>query len=388
MSNSPAITKNLLINSIQSVFPYEKIDVYLANLTSTSNPVTVFLFIDGSDLTESTGSLFSSIKHLLILGIKVICCRGLFNSPELSFASTLNDFFDGSIAVQIIDCNEGGDIDFRVRQALQVPNCLPILDFATAANTQDRLKLVTKLMESLSCLRALFIDCHGNLFVNGRPESVIEIGIDKNIAQITKAIDDDQAALINIIDQLLVITPCDKWNISIVSPSNIVTELLTTRGAGTYLFHEITFSLLHDDKIIDNIPNITNILESSFAGLLRKDFFKNKTQVILGSNNSCCAILINTKFGFYMSKFAVTPRFQGAGLAKYLWDEVIKCTPKIFWRSRLNNSINSWYCKIASGMIKGEKWHFFWYGHRPEDALTAMQFSFDKDADFDYRINN
>jgi acetylglutamate kinase len=39
-----------------------------------------------------------------------------------------------------------------------------------------------------------------------------------------------------------------------------------------------------------------------------------------------------------------------------------KENPKLFWRSRAANPINTWYAQNADGLYKTDKWWVFWCG--------------------------
>jgi len=64
----------------------------------------------------------------------------------------------------------------------------------------------------------------------------------------------------------------------------------------------------------------------------------------------------------YMDKFGVIPEAKGEGLGTGIWHEMRKVYPQVFWRSRPNNPINSFYTSICEGCQKQDEWHIFWIG--------------------------
>ncbi len=47
--------------------------------------------------------------------------------------------------------------------------------------------------------------------------------------------------------------------------------------------------------------------------------------------------------------------------------------PEIYWRSRANNKINTWYYKQADCSYKKNNWVVFSYGLSLPDAMSCMQ---------------
>ena len=64
----------------------------------------------------------------------------------------------------------------------------------------------------------------------------------------------------------------------------------------------------------------------------------------------------------YMDKFAVTPTAQGEGVGAALWQQIRSRYPKLYWRSRADNPVNSWYNKQSDFCIRRGKWQVFGYG--------------------------
>lgn len=66
----------------------------------------------------------------------------------------------------------------------------------------------------------------------------------------------------------------------------------------------------------------------------------------------------------YLDKFTVSAKVRGQGIKELLWGRIIRENPKMFWRSRSNNSkINPWYFTHADGHVRTNDWIVFWYGN-------------------------
>ena len=107
-----------------------------------------------------------------------------------------------------------------------------------------------------------------------------------------------------------------------------------------------------------------NIIEASFNKKLIPDFFdqNSKLNIFMSSCNRATIAISEDFLIPYMDKFGVLPDAKGEGLGAGLWSEMRKVYPKLFWRSRRNNSINSFYSSICDGCQKHSEWHVYWIG--------------------------
>ena len=64
----------------------------------------------------------------------------------------------------------------------------------------------------------------------------------------------------------------------------------------------------------------------------------------------------------YLDKFAVLDEAQGEGLGRAVWQLMRDAQPRLFWRSRLGNPINSFYDGEADGSVRQTTWRAYWYG--------------------------
>ena len=131
-----------------------------------------------------------------------------------------------------------------------------------------------------------------------------------------------------------------------------------------------------------------SLLNEAFGRTLaRQETLKEVSDLYLEENYRGAALLEPHPAGLYLSKFAVGTQARGEGMAQELWAAVVARHPAIFWRSRLNNPINGWYEKQATGRHYDEPWAIFWRGidvaripdiisycrARPADFVPAAQ---------------
>lgn len=104
-------------------------------------------------------------------------------------------------------------------------------------------------------------------------------------------------------------------------------------------------------------------MEEAFGRSLKEGFWnKNFAGILLESAYKGCAILQNTPWGTFLSKFAVNEIARGEGVGRDIWDAMLSKYPKIFWRARSENTISKWYTKECNGMQKEGVWIYFWIG--------------------------
>jgi acetylglutamate kinase len=174
----------------------------------------------------------------------------------------------------------------------------------------------------------------------------------------------------------------EKSSISITCSKNLVKELFTHKGSGTFIikgerFHEFT-------TILPSLQTkLTQLLESSFQQKLKPDFFHNLNieKIYLSSSHRALAIICKGYGGTsYLHKFAVTPQAQGEGLAASLWRVIQSHHSQLYWRSRDNNPINSWYLKKADTVVRqpspNSHWLGFSYGLPLLQAQECIRSSF------------
>lgn len=154
-------------------------------------------------------------------------------------------------------------------------------------------------------------------------------------------------------------------SVAITAPSELPKELFTYRGSGTLIRRGEKVLVYEDGLDGVDIPRLSELLESSFARPLVEGYFETKRfkRIYVTESYRATAILTDEGPIPYLDKFAVTAAAQGEGLAASLWDRLRRDTPKLFWRSRIeNHQINPWYFTKSEGSLRDPKWIVFWYG--------------------------
>jgi acetylglutamate kinase len=152
-------------------------------------------------------------------------------------------------------------------------------------------------------------------------------------------------------------------SVSVTSPDHLAKELFTHRGEGT-LVRRGERVVRHADWSRIDTSRMRTLLEECFGRALDDGYFLAKApyHVYLAESYRATAILTLEDGVPYLDKFAVTTEAQGEGIGGSIWQRMRKDNPKLFWRSRAQNPINTWYAQNADGLYKTPKWWVFWCG--------------------------
>lgn len=164
--------------------------------------------------------------------------------------------------------------------------------------------------------------------------------------------------------ELLDVLPLSS-SIALTAPSLLPRELFTHRGSGT-LIRRGEKVLCHEGGLEHvDVPRLKALLEEGFGRPLVADYFNKKGfyRVYVTESYRAAAILTLEGDLPYLDKFVVDEEAQGEGLAGSLWDRLVEDNPRLFWRSRVDNTkINPWYFSRAEGSLRNGRWVVFWYG--------------------------
>lgn len=166
-----------------------------------------------------------------------------------------------------------------------------------------------------------------------------------------------------------------RLSVSITSAEQLGKELFTHKGKGTFV--SMGENINHHQLIGSDVKlKLISLLQSTFAKKLKPNFFdelKLKSIFISESGQAVALVTEGHKGKPYLNKFAVTSQAQGQGLGKAIWEKMLAYYPEIYWRSRSNNNINTWYYKQADCSYKKNVWVVFSCGMELPDAMACMQ---------------
>ena len=172
------------------------------------------------------------------------------------------------------------------------------------------------------------------------------------------------------IKQLLSDSP-PETSVSITTPSALIRELFTHGGAGTLIRQGEKILKKESKSEIDGIE-IARLVDSAFGKSLLPGWWNVldlKTAYI--SDTGRAAALVTERDDFaYLDKFAIDDTARGEGLARTVWDRMVRDYPSLFWRSRRDNAFNAFYIKEADGFVNTSGWSIFWIGETDFDRIA------------------
>ena len=170
-------------------------------------------------------------------------------------------------------------------------------------------------------------------------------------------------------DLLMALPPSS--SVSITRPEELAKELFTHKGSGTLVRRgERVLRAPRWDDI--DMPRLRELVESAFGRRLVDDYFE-RTPLLRAyvSEHYRTAILLTEVDGVpYLDKFAVLDDAQGEGLGRAVWQVMREETPRLFWRSRHHNAVNTFYYAESDGCYRQDRWKAFWYGL---DGFAAIE---------------
>ena len=159
-------------------------------------------------------------------------------------------------------------------------------------------------------------------------------------------------------------------SVSMTTPSQLARELFTHRGSGTLVRRGEGITAYDSLDGLD-LDRIRTLLEACFQKELSADYFDTKPirRIYLSDSYRAIAVLTEEEGLPYLDKFGVTKKAQGEGLGQSLWTRMKRDFPRLFWRARRENPINSWYFQESDGTYKDDTWTVFWYGIEGFDEM-------------------
>lgn len=152
-------------------------------------------------------------------------------------------------------------------------------------------------------------------------------------------------------------------SVSITTPSALARELFTHGGAGTLVRMGEAIHRISDKTDIDE-HRLVSLIETAFAEPLDDTWWDgvDLLSAYVSESYRAAAVLAELDEFVYLDKFAIDETARGEGLARTVWDHMIRDHPSLVWRSRADNPFNAFYDKECDGMIKVGKWSIYWIG--------------------------
>lgn len=173
-----------------------------------------------------------------------------------------------------------------------------------------------------------------------------------------------------------------KVHVQVTSPGDILKELFTVQGSGTYLNLANELELYNGYKGLDK-DKIWTLIESGFGLQLKSKYqFSPQDKVILDEDYKALAVLKKYQGLLYLDKFVVKKRHQAEGWGNSLWREILELNAKIFWRTKSSNPLKNWYFKKSDGHQVIDDWYVYWIGLNEKERKKALRYCRDREDSF------
>jgi len=170
--------------------------------------------------------------------------------------------------------------------------------------------------------------------------------------------------------------------ISITKPSELLPELLTDQGSGTFVGKGQ--KIVTTDDINEVFTDLSALIKEVFSKSLPEGYDKQPIEKIYFTTDRLAfGIVTRLSDGTpYLDKLAISPQLQGRGIGESLWYRIAQDFPIILWRSHVTNRYATWYHRHADIMQRHGEWILFGRGVDFEvlegmaeelTAITAMR---------------
>jgi acetylglutamate kinase len=165
-------------------------------------------------------------------------------------------------------------------------------------------------------------------------------------------------------------------SVSITRPDELAKELFTHKGSGTLVRRGERVLQASSWAELDT-SRLRELIESAFGRKLVADYFERTAlhRAYVSENYRAAVILTDVDGVPYLDKFAVLDEAQGEGLGRAVWQLMRDAQPRLFWRSRRGNPVNSFYDVEADGSANQSRWRAYWYGlgELDGDGMTTIR---------------
>lgn len=189
-------------------------------------------------------------------------------------------------------------------------------------------------------------------------------------------------------------------SLQITEAENILPELFTHKGAGTFLSLGYQFSMLSEDELDTTL--FLNLIENGFQKELKPNYLSSlgaNPKFLIEKNYNGIIVFFQHENFYYLDKVVVNPEYFGRGLGSLLLDELIEQIqrisenhPKLIWRATLDNPYLAKYASLLHQASIGAPFYcrtisngeyiFHLLGLTDEESKRAVKFMIQHPSSF------
>jgi acetylglutamate kinase len=389
-----------VLTFLESVGRRSEAELYLGMFQRLPKESFALVAPAASAVRQGTGALVEQLRFLEDLGLSAPLVLGLFDPGAVeSFIERLIRRLNAAGLEPMPHAADEVGLCERLQRELRAGQT-PVIRFAADVGTD----LATR----FSALARIAAELDSRKLVIVRPRGALKLASDRREAQAQAhqlAIDSGAVTLVNcrtdaeiLLEQKLLkredadllehlrgflrdVSPHAPL-VSITSPLSLLTELFTTKGAGTLVKRGSAIQRLTSYQEAD-VTRLSALLSASFGCEVKQDLFaREPLALFVEEDYRGAAIVEPAEVAPYLSKFAVEPVAQGEGMGRDLWQALVREFPRMFWRTRSNNPIAAWYATVSDGLIRMADWTVFWRAIEPSMIPGLVDFALTIEDDF------
>jgi hypothetical protein len=365
-----------VLTFLESVGRRSEAEFYLRMFHGLPKESFAVIVPGGPVVRSALGSIVEQLRFLADLGLYATVVLGLFDpeSGPTSSERLSKRLPSAGLSPAPHEMSEPGMVE-AVREELRRER-IPVLHFRKVEDEtlEQRLAQLGELSQRLGTRKLALLRRRGGfrplagaakrvdaLSVEGGRISIINLTTDRHrIAPGMLSKRDTE--LLSASDRLIQLAEPTQLLVSITSPLNLLKELFTVKGAGT-LIKRGNVVERHTSYATVDVPRLRHLLQSSFGKELSPSFFDlPPLAVYVDSSYRGAAVVHDAYPAPYLSKFAVLPEAQGEGIGRDIWEVLVRHHAELYWRSRTDNPIASWYQSVCDGMVRRSAWTVYFRG--------------------------
>jgi acetylglutamate kinase len=233
---------------------------------------------------------------------------------------------------------------------------------------------VAVLAEALNPFKIVFLTLAGALRdQDERPISAISLTSDYDYLVVQSLVQRSMRERTGLIYRMLDSLESTS-SVSVTRAADLVRELFTHSGSGT-LLRKGEAILFQEIPRKSDLAMLPALLERCFHRRLDPAWLEqqNIAGLLMAESGRAAALLMRGHQSIpYLDKIMVTPEARGEGLGAALWQALRGRFPAMYWRSRSNNPINSWYFRRAQTTYRHGRWIVFTQGVTDYQLLETL----------------
>ncbi len=384
-----------MLTFLESVGRRSEAEFYLRMFHGLPKESFAVIVPGGPVVRSALGSIVEQLRFLADLGLYATVVLGLFD-PDTGATSSerlIKRLPASGMSPSSHEMSEDGLVE-AVREELRRER-IPVLHFRKieGETIDQRLAQLGGLAQQLGTRKLALLRRRGGFrpLVGKRADaqlsvehgriSIINLTTDR--ARITPGmLSKRDTELLTSSDRLIQLAEPNPLLISITSPLNLLKELFTVKGAGTLIKRGSAVERHTSYDTLD-VPRLKHLLQMAFGKELSASFFDLPPLAVYVDPTYRGAAIVHDAYPApYLSKFAVLPEAQGEGIGRDIWEVLVRHHAQLFWRSRVDNPIASWYLSVCDGMVRRAAWQVYFRGIAVDLIPEAVAQAEARSADF------